>query len=163
MSRMDALLTTKGNSPRRRGCPFPKGNAGQKRGSKNRTTLVAEAVLRGDEAELVRKAIDLAKSGDGPMLKFLLDRILPKERSIQIELPAIDSASDAVLALRSIFEAVASGRITPSEAAALASLLADYARAKNVGELEERLEDTEQRLDAILGENADGSKSAKKN
>ena len=28
--------------------------------------------------ELVRKAIEMAKAGDAQMLKFLLDRILPK-------------------------------------------------------------------------------------
>jgi hypothetical protein len=59
---------------RLRGRPFEKGNGGRKSGSKNRTTLVAQALLRGEEVELVRKAIELAKAGDIQMLKFLLDR-----------------------------------------------------------------------------------------
>jgi hypothetical protein len=49
--------------------------------------------------ELVRKAIEVAKAGNVPMLKFLLDRILPKARSVLINLPRMDHASDAVDAL----------------------------------------------------------------
>jgi hypothetical protein len=72
------------NSPAR-GRPFEKGNGGRRPGSRNRTTLVAEALLKGEEVELVRKAIELAKAGDTQMLKFLLDRILPKDRSVHVE------------------------------------------------------------------------------
>ena len=97
------------NSPVR-GRPFEKGNGGRRPGSRNRTTLVAEALLKGEEVELVRKAIELAKAGDGPMLKFLLDRILPKERSVRVELPAMERADDAVDALGAIINAVGNGR-----------------------------------------------------
>jgi len=132
--------------PRARGRPFAKGNGGRRPGSKNRTTLVAEALLRGEEVELVQKAIELAKAGDTQMLKFLLDRILPKERSVHIDLPTLDRASDAADALEAVIDAVGAGQIAPSEAAALASLVADYARIKNVAELEERLESMEKDL-----------------
>ena len=66
--------------PAPRGRPFANGNPGRKPGSKNRTTLVAAALLEGEAEELVRKAIELAKAGDVAMLKFLLERILPRER-----------------------------------------------------------------------------------
>ena len=55
-----------------------KGTQNGRLGSRNRTTVVAEALLRNEELELVRKAIEMAKAGDAQMLKFLLDRILPK-------------------------------------------------------------------------------------
>src|SRR6185369_2967064 len=100
-------------APRRRGRPFQKGNAGRRLGSRNRTTVVAEALLRNEELELVRKAIEMAKAGDAQMLKFLLDRILPKERSVDVDLPPIDRASDAADALRAIIQAVSAGRIAP--------------------------------------------------
>jgi hypothetical protein len=51
-----------------RGRPFEKGNGGRRPGSKNRTTIVAEALLEGEEVELVQKAIELAKAGDTQML-----------------------------------------------------------------------------------------------
>src|SRR5262245_42976542 len=93
-------------APNGSGRPFAKGNPGRKPGSKNKTTLVAEALLKGEEEALLRKAIEMAKGGDGPMLKFLLDRILPKERSVRVELPQLDHGSDTVDALRAIIDAV---------------------------------------------------------
>jgi hypothetical protein len=51
---------------------FQNGNPGRKPGSKNRTTLVAAALLEREAGELVRKAVELAKAGDVVMLKFLL-------------------------------------------------------------------------------------------
>jgi hypothetical protein len=107
---------------------------------------VAEALLRGEEVELVRKAIELAKAGDTQMLKFLLDRILPKERSVHVDLPIMDRSSDAADALGAVIDAVGAGQIAPSEAAAMASLVAAYARIINVAEFEERLENIEKDL-----------------
>ena len=133
------------NSPGR-GRPFEKGNGGRRPGSRNRTTLVAEALLKGEEEELVRKAIELAKAGDTQMLKFLLDRILPKDRSVRIEIPEMQRADDAVDALGAIINAAANGEIAPSEGAAVASLIDAYVRTINVADLESRLETIEKDL-----------------
>jgi hypothetical protein len=144
----DANLPSEGNPKslaRVRGRPFEKGNGGRRPGSKNKTTLAAEVLVKGEEVELVRKAIELAKDGDTQMLKFLLDRILPKERSVHVDLPDVDRAFDAVNAMGAVIAAVGSGQIAPSEAAALASLFETYARIMNV-ELEERLKSLEQEL-----------------
>jgi len=137
-------------APRRRGRPFQKGNAGRRPGSRNRTTVVAEALLRDEEMELVRKAIEVAKAGDVPMLKFLLDRILPKERPVRVDLPPIDHASDAVDAVGAIIDAVATGQIAPGEASAVASLVAAYARIINVADLELRMDNIEKKLEEII-------------
>src|SRR5215831_16299815 len=95
------VMTPQENAPRqnggdKRGRPFEKGNGGRPRGSKNRNTLLAHALLAGEETELVRKAIEVAKAGDVQMLKFLLDRLLPKDRLIKIELPQLDFADEAI-------------------------------------------------------------------
>lgn len=137
------------NSPVR-GRPFEKGNGGRRPGSRNRTTLVAEALLKDEEVELVRKAIELAKAGDGPMLKFLLERILPKERSVRLDLPAVDCSSDAVDALAAVIDAVGSGQIAPNEGLALANLVAVFARTINVADLELRLDNFEKKLNKTL-------------
>ena len=99
--------------------------------------------------ELVRKAIEMAKAGDPQMLKFLLDRILPKERSVRVDLPPIDHASGAVDAVRAIIEAVATGQIAPNEGSALATLVATYARTINDAKVELRLDDIEKRQKEI--------------
>jgi hypothetical protein len=116
---------------------------------RNRTTLVAEALLKGEEVELVRKAIELAKTGDAQMLKFLLDRILPKERSVRVDLAAMDGDFSPVEACGAIVAAVGTGQIAPNEAAALASLLTACARIMEVTEFGERLENIEKDLRAL--------------
>ena len=113
---------------RPRGRPFAKGNGGRKLGSRNRASLLADALLEGEEEELVRKGIELAKAGDPQMLKFFLDRILSKERPVKIDLPLIESRRDLTAAYAAIVKAVGAGEITPSEGSAVAGLLASIAR-----------------------------------
>lgn len=132
-----------------RGRPFEKGNGGRRPGSKNRTTLVADALLRGEEVHLIRKAIELAKAGDTQMLRFLLDRILPKERPVHVDLPVMNQSADAIDALAVVVEAVGAGRIAPSEAAALAGLVGAYARVMDVAKLQERVENIERELKGL--------------
>ena len=121
--------------PTTRGRPFANGNPGRKPGSKNRSTLVAEALLSDEKDELLRKAIELAKAGDVQMLKFLLERTLAKERSVRVELPPTVGDFDAV--------AATTGQILPSEASELASIVAAYARTLDITELRLRLESIE--------------------
>jgi hypothetical protein len=122
-----------------RGRPFAPGNPGRKPGSKNRTTVVATALLDGEAEVLMRKAIEIAKAGDRDMLKFLLGRILPRDRRVKLDLPRLEFADDAVTALGEIVEAIAAGEITPSEAAAVATLVDVQRRAIDQAEIERRL------------------------
>jgi hypothetical protein len=126
--------------PATRGKPFASGNSGRKTGSKNRATLVAAAVLEGEVEELVRKAVELAKAGDVVMLKFLLGRILPRERLVKLDLPSMDFADDAVEALGCIMRAVSEGTISPSEGAAVVPLIDSYARAIDLADVVKRLD-----------------------
>src|SRR6516165_8082495 len=113
-------------TPAVRGRPFAKGNGGRRPGSKNQSTLILQALSDGDQEELLRKGFELAKAGNIPMLKFILGRILPRERPIRIDLPQMEFADDAVAALGSIVRAVSEGSISPGEAADLANLVSSY-------------------------------------
>jgi hypothetical protein len=110
-------------TPAVRGRPFAKGNGGRRPGSKNKNSLIVEVLSDGDEQELVRKGLELAKAGDVSMLKFFLSRLLPRERPIRIDLPQMEFADDAVEALGSILHAVSEASITPGEGADLANLV----------------------------------------
>jgi hypothetical protein len=88
----------------------------------------------------VRKAIELAKAGDVAMLKFLLERILPRERLIKLDLPRMEFADDAVEALGKVMSDVAEGRMTPSEGAAVAPLINSCARAIDMADLVKRMD-----------------------
>ena len=131
---------------RSRGRPFAKGNGGRKLGARNRASLLADALLEGEEEELVRKGIELAKAGDPQMLKFFLNRFLSKERPVKIDLPPIESRRDLVAAYASIVHAVGAGEVAPSEGSAVASLLASVAKFIDDAEVEARLCKLEEEL-----------------
>ena len=131
---------------RPRSRPFAKGNGGRKLGARNRASLLADALLEGEEEELVRKGIELAKAGDPQMLKFFLDRILSKERPVKIDLPLIESRRDLTAAYAAIVKAVGAGEISPSEGNAVAGLLASIAKFIDDAEVEARLCKLEEEL-----------------
>jgi hypothetical protein len=134
-----------------RGRPFVKGNAGRKPGSKNRNTLLAAEILEEDRPTLLRKAIELASEGDVQMLKFLLGRILPRERPLRFELPPLRFADDGVEALGTIARAVASGSITTSEGANLASIVQSFTAAIETNDVVKRLDALEAHIKAGEG------------
>jgi|SRR6516162_9975982 len=133
-------------TPAVRGRPFAKGNGGRRPGSKNQSTLILQALSNGDKEGLVRKGLELAKAGDVAMLKFFLDRILPRERPISIALPQMEFADDAVEALGSIVRAVSEGSITPGEGADVANLVNTYCRAIDIADLVKRMDALEARI-----------------
>jgi hypothetical protein len=119
---------------------------GRPLGSKNRTTILAQALLAGEATALVRKAIELGKAGNEPMLKFLLDRILPRDRLITVPIPFLDHPDEAIDAMAAISGAVANGQITPTEAAALSNVISEWSRAIEVWENSTRIEALEDSL-----------------
>ena len=133
-----------------RGRPFPIGNSGRRRGSKNKTTLLATSLVGGQGEEILRKAIEMAMGGNVPMMKFLLDRTLPKERPIQLELPGLVYAHDSVDAMAKIVAAVSSGRITPREAADLAQLVSAFTRAIDITEAQDQIDFLKSKLDGVI-------------
>ena len=138
------LIPTQPSAPR--GRPFASGNPGRKLGSKNRTTAVAAALLDGEAEDLVRKAIELAKAGEPRLLIFFLNRMLPRDRLIKLDLQAMNFADDPVAALNAVVGAVGEGKITPSEAADLARLIETYIRAIDMVEVIKRLDALESQI-----------------
>jgi hypothetical protein len=132
--------------PAVRGKPFAKGNSGRRPGSKNRATALGQVFVEGEALELVRKGLELAKSGDSILLKFFLDRLVAKERPITIDLSLSDGECDPVEVSQSIFEAAARGQITPSEALSLTEIIEAHARIMKFIEFGERLDQIEKTL-----------------
>jgi hypothetical protein len=124
-----------------RGRPFAAGNPGRPRGARNKSTLAVEQMLNGEAEALTRKAIEMALDGDGPAMKLCLDRLLSprRDRSITFELPIIESAADLPNATAAMLRAVASGEITPSEAAELSRLVDAHVNAIKTADLANRL------------------------
>jgi hypothetical protein len=91
----------------------------------------------------------MAMGGNVAMMKFLLDRILPEERSIHLELPKLDYANDSVDAMAKIVDAVSSGRISPREAADVAQIVTAFTRAIEVTDIEAEIDSPKSKLDAL--------------
>lgn len=123
--------------------PGQSGNpAGRPKGARNKTTMAIEALLEGEAEELTRKAIDMAKDGDGPALRMCLDRLAPprKDSPVCFDLPPIKTVADAVDASSALLSAVAGGDVTPDEAARIMTLLTSHKVLVETGEFERRLE-----------------------
>ena len=127
------------------GKPFEQGQSGnpggRPKGARHRTTLAMEALLDGEAETLTRKAIELALDGDGPALRLCLDRLAPvrKDRHAVFDLPVIDTTADLPKATSALLQAIASGDLTPSEAADIGKAVDAHVRAIEATDLHQRL------------------------
>ena len=126
--------------------PGQSGNpAGKAKGTRHRATRAAEALLDGEVEALTRKAVEMALGGDTVAMRLCLDRILPvrRDRHIAFTLPELETAADAVKATAALAAAVATGEVTPSEAAELSKLVESFTKAIELHEIQHRLETLE--------------------
>src|SRR5271169_7037765 len=130
---------------RRAGGPSKKGRSGnpggRRRGSRNKATLAAAALLEGESEALTHKAVEMALAGDPTAMRLCMERVLPpcRERTVKFSLPSIDgaltgeirgpSAHDVSLAMNAVTAALARGEITPGEAERIAGVVDTFVRA----------------------------------
>lgn len=121
---------------------------GRPRGSMNKATILAQALIDGEGEQIVRKTLELAKAGDGAALRIVMDRLLPprKDRHLEFPLPPITDVQTAAAAMSGLIDAVSGGEISPSEADGLASLIERRAKLSELAEFEQRLKALEERL-----------------
>ena len=128
-ARAETFRTTAG-----RFAPGQSGNPdGRPKGSRNKATLVAEALLDEATGPVVAKAIDGALAGDGPILRTVFQAICRKDpgRTIELDLPE-GRFGDPVAFLEATMRAVALGEITPQEAALLARVASVMVQAQRL-------------------------------
>ena len=125
--------------------PFQKGQsgnpAGRPRGSRNKAAIALQELLERDAESIARTVIHLAKHGNIAAIRMCMERLLPPRRHepVTVDLPALDTAADAVAATSAIVAAVASGDLTASEAADLAKVVDLHVLALGSAAFEERL------------------------
>ena len=63
---------------------FTKGQSGnpsgKPKGCRNATTILFDELLKDNAKELIEKAIEMAKGGDGPALRLCIERLAPLVR-----------------------------------------------------------------------------------
>lgn len=130
---------------KQRGRPFEPGQsgnpAGKPKGARHATTRLVESLLDGEAEEITRKAIELAKNGDGPVLRLVLERLAPARRDapISIELPPIETVAEAKAASAAVLTAVASGEISPGEGQSVMALLVSHKMIVEATDFEARI------------------------
>src|SRR6266542_3375293 len=117
--------------------PGQSGNpAGRPRGSRNKATVILQALLDGDVAEIGDRLVRRAKLGDLAAIRMCVDRILPRRREAPIcfELPPIASAADLANAYEAIRAGLASGDLAPREALELGRFAERMAASVQISE-----------------------------
>jgi hypothetical protein len=133
---MEAGMATQQTTTRSsngRFAPGCSGNpAGKKKGTRNRATLLAEALRDGEGETVARVIIDKALAGDAVAARFCIGLLSPKPRGreITIELPETAAPNDVVAAFDATFAAMAAGEITPDEALTVTKVLDGRLRAR---------------------------------
>jgi hypothetical protein len=120
--------------------PGQSGNpAGKKPGTRNRTTVLREALDDGEDIAAARVVIDKALSGDMIAARFIVGRLEPRPRSraIELDLPDGAGASDIAAAYDVTVRAMATGEITPEEALQVSRVLDGRLRALKMAAREE--------------------------
>lgn len=125
---------------------FPKGvsgnPSGRPKGAPNKTNrVVLELMGRNCEA-VAQRVVDAALEGDLTAARLVLERTspVPKDRAIQLpNMPSTDTAEGVSQAQEVVFQALADGQITPTEASTLAGVLEVRRRALETAELEQRV------------------------
>lgn len=145
---------SKGKSTSNNG-KFQPGNIcgkGRPCGSRNKVTMASMNLLENEEQTLTRQAIDSAMSGNTQMLKFCLERILPVRKSLPVHLPnmpKVSSVADASKLTGFILDAVATGELAPVDGEIISRNAERHLRALQVGDLEQRLTDLEEKLSDV--------------
>jgi Family of unknown function (DUF5681) len=137
--------------------PGQSGNpAGRPRGSRNKKTLMLEALLDDESEALMRRVIGLAKMGDDVAMRLVFARMLPprRDRPVPLALPRIESEGDARRASGDVMEALGSGEITPQEAEQVLRVIAGAAMVTQSSEMGERIRWLQERVAQLCAEGA---------
>ncbi|KVO84036.1 hypothetical protein WL78_23970 [Burkholderia ubonensis] len=112
--------------------------AGKPKGARDKRTALRE-LLQPHAADLVAKAVELAKAGDTTALRICIDRCIPaiKAKDAPVDLP--DLTGSLAEQGQAVMRAMAAGRITPDEANAVMQVISAQARIIEVDEFEKRL------------------------
>jgi hypothetical protein len=115
--------------------------AGRPRGARNKRTIALENIMDGESEVITRKVVEMAKGGHIAAIRLVIDRLAPtqRDRTVDFELPPLNTPADAVTASAAIAAGVAAGDLTPLEAAQLSKVVHAYVQALEARVFEQTL------------------------
>lgn len=134
--------------------PGNKIGKGRPQGSRNKVSIAAMSLLKNEEQELSRTAIDLALNGNVQMLQFTLSRLLPpppKDTPVNLsDMPLCDDVESTAALSSFILKKLSSGDLTPSQAHLISGVIEKHIRCMQLTDVEARLEAIEDRLERVV-------------
>jgi len=121
--------TTRTHAPKPRGRPFERGRSGnpsgRPAGSLGKKTLAAQRFIETRLDALIKVVDEAARAGDGAMIRFLIARVLPRQRDrfVTIDIPDLNSPWACDKAMQRTIQSASAGEITLSEAERLVALI----------------------------------------
>ena len=128
-----------------RGRPFQAGNKfgrGRPRGSRNKASLAAQALLDGHSEALIKKCMHMAFSGDTTALRLCIERVLPTCKELPVSVAPLRGRTAGELAqtFEGLLKQVSSGQLTLAAAQTIANMLEMRRRTLETESHEARLE-----------------------
>ncbi|TPM21640.1 hypothetical protein [Mesorhizobium sp. B2-3-5] len=135
----DAVESRRSTVDRVPGGQFALGNPGRKPGSKNKISNEVLQSLCDMRADAVQKLRELIMAGDFKAISYVLDKILPRDRSVEL-----DDTSPAAIAT-----ALAEGHLTPDEARSVAATLNSLQGMTELADIRAKLDELEKLLNGV--------------
>jgi hypothetical protein len=132
-----------------RGKPFEPGNKfgrGRPRGSRNKTTVMAQELLDSNAESVVRKCLVMALQGNLKAMQLCMDRVLPARRDLPVKVGPLPMGSAAEIsdASEKILEKVVAGRLSPSEGQGVFTLIEGRRKTLETENLAQRVKALEE-------------------
>lgn len=139
---------------------FRHGNKGRRPGSRNRLQKAIQRQMAKELPYVIENLIEKAKGGHVAAAIALLRTFVPQAREeaqpIMLDLPAIETATDASAAMAEVISAVARGEIGPDAGERLTGMLSAHVKAIETASLETRLTRLEAALDRVNNTKTEG-------
>jgi len=135
------------------GKPFEPGNSfgkGRPKGSRNRSSAAALALLHEHSEALMKKCIAEAFKGNMVAMRLCIERIAPvlQESAVRFKVGPTDTCAEVGQVQDSILKEVSKGRIVPQQGAVVVNILEGKRRTIE----NQKLEDRVSALESIMAE-----------
>jgi hypothetical protein len=129
---------------------FDKGNksGGRTLGSKNKATLMVEAMLHDATESLMSKVLEMAQKGDASAMKLCIDRLVPvsKDRYMPYNIAALDDINKAPELMLEATNALLRGDIGETQMNSLCNALEQCRKSYEQRDITARLDTLSEKL-----------------